>query len=244
MTTKKLTYQDYLDGTKQVLEESKKEKAPYSVEVLGKKSIVYPGVFSPKYFHDTEMFASHLPITSGQSFLEIGPGTGVISIVAAYKSAERVVAIYINPQAVANTQANIEAHHLEDRVSVRLGNLYDALEEGEEFDIIFWNVPFGLISPEKNLSNLEKAIYDPGYKTIERFFKEAPHCLKWTGTLLIGFSSTLGRLDLLTQFAHQAGFGLILLYQEESMETHPVKFELFRGKPHHHYSYRQLFEVK
>ncbi|MDO8565783.1 MAG: tRNA (adenine(22)-N(1))-methyltransferase TrmK [Candidatus Moranbacteria bacterium] len=226
---KPLTYQDYLDGTKQVLEESKKEKVPYSVEVLGKEFVVYPDVFSPKYFHDTEIFASHLPITSGQSFLEIGPGTGVISIVAVYKGAERVVAIDINPQAVANTQANIEAHHLEERVSVRFGNLYSALEEGEKFDTIFWNVPFGLVS-ESGLSDLEKSIYDSGYQSIERFVIEAKRHMNSPGRLLIGFSSTLGRLDLVQKFCIEAGMTLKLLHEEESEEVHPVKFELFEAR--------------
>lgn len=226
---KPLTYQDYLDGTKQVLEESKKEKAPYSVEVLGKKFIVYPDVFSPKYFHDTEIFASHVPITPGQSFLEIGPGTGVISITAANKGAQRVVGIDINPRAVVNTHANILAHHLEDQVSVRRGDVYSALTEYEKFDTIFWNVPFGLVL-DNELSDLEKSIYSPGYESIERFIKEAKRHLNPFGKLLIGFSSTLGRLELVQKFCDEAGLALKLLYKEESEEVHPVKFELFEAK--------------
>lgn len=227
--TKQLTYQNYLDGTKQILEESKKEKTPYSVEVSGKEFIVYPGVFSPKYFHDTEIFARHLPVKPGEALLEIGPGTGVVSITAAYKGAGQVLAVDINPIAVTNTQANIVAHHLESRVGVRCGDLYDPLKSGEKFDTIFWNVPFGLV-PDSELSDLEKSIYDPGYESIERFIKEAKRYLKPWGRVLIGFSSTLGRLDLIQKFCSEVGLILTLLHEEGSEEVHPVKFEIFEAK--------------
>jgi release factor glutamine methyltransferase len=225
------TYQEYLDGTKQILDESQKETKPYTVQVNGLDIIVYPSVFSPKYFHDTEIFARHLPVIPGQALLEIGPGTGAVSIAAAYRGAERIVAIGINPQEVVNTQANIEAHHLEERISARQGDLYDALADDEKFDTIFWNVPFGLVPKKKKLSALEKAIYDPGYQSIARFFREASQYLRPCGGLVIGFSSTLGKLERLTRLAHKGGFRLLPLYEEESTEVHPVKFELYQGRP-------------
>ena len=82
----------------------------------------------------------------------------------------------------------------------------------------------------ENISDLEKAVYDPGYKATERFIKEAKEHLKKDGRILIGFSTTLGRLDLLQKFSEEAGLTLDLLYEAESEETHPVKFELFEAK--------------
>lgn len=225
---KELGYEDYLEGTRQVLEESKNEKEPYEVTVLGRTFIVLPNVFSPKYFNDTELFAEHLPVSEGEDILEIGPGTGAISITAAYRGAKKVVAIDINPDAVKNTALNIKKHQMEDRVEVRQGDLYDALAEGENFDTIFWNTPFGLV--EGDVPDLEKAVYDPGYKSTERFIKEARKHLKEGGRVLIGFSSTLGRVDLLQNFAEDAGLDLELIYEEESEEVHPVKFEIFEAK--------------
>ncbi len=55
--------------------------------VLGKRFIAHPNVFSPKYFHDTKFFAENLPIKKDEDFLEIGCGTGVCSIFAAWKGA-------------------------------------------------------------------------------------------------------------------------------------------------------------
>ena len=228
MSDNKHNYQQYLDGTNQILQQSKRENNPYTVTVLGRKFIVYPNVFSPKYFYDTEIFAEHLPITKGEALLEIGPGTGVISITAVFKGARKVVAIDINPDAVANTDANIKAHHLEEKAEVRQGDVYSSLKEGEKFDTIFWNTPFGLV--DEDVPDLEKAVFDPGYKSTERFIKEGFQHLMPNGRLLIGFSSTLGKLDLIKKFCQESGLSLKQVYEEESEEVHPVKFEIFEAK--------------
>jgi release factor glutamine methyltransferase len=223
-----LKYQDYIDSTRQILNQSRMETKPYRTIVAGREFIVYPNVFSPKYFHDTELFAANLPVKAGEDMLEIGPGTGVISITAAYKGARKVVASDINPDAVRNTQANIKLHNMEGVVEARQGDLYEPLKQNEKFDTIFWNTPFGLIDQE-NITDLEKAVYDPHYNSTRRFIKEASSHLKPQGRVLIGFSSTLGRLDLLRDFANQAGLTLHMLFEAESQEVHPVKFEIFEG---------------
>ena len=224
----KPTYRDYIEGTKKILEQSKGETEPYKVTVLGREFTVYPNVFSPKYFHDTELFAENFPVRENEEMLEIGPGTGAISITAIYKGAKKVVAIDINPDAVKNTQTNIELHNMVGKVEVRQGNIFEPLKPDEKFDTIFWNTPFGFVEAE-NVPNLEKAVYDPGYKSTEKFIKEAKEHLKKGGRILIGFSTTLGRLDLLQRFVDEANLSLKLLYEVESEEVHPVKFEIFEA---------------
>ena len=227
---KLLKYKDYIEGTRKVLDESKAETEPYKVIVCEKEFIVLPNVFSPKYFHDTELFAENFPVQSGEEMLEIGPGTGVISIVAIYKGAKKVLAIDINPDAVKNTQTNIDLHDMKEKIEVRHGNLFESLKPNEKFDTIFWNTPFGFVENE-NVPDLEKAVYDPSYKSTEKFIKEAKQHLKKGGRVLVGFSTTLGRLDLLQKFAEEAGLSLCLIYEAESKETHPVKFEIFEALP-------------
>ena len=241
---KQLEYIDYLEGTRKILEQSNAETESYKVTILGKEFIVYPNVFSPKYFNDTELFAANLPIRKGDGLLEIGPGTGAISIIAVYKGAKKVLAIDINPDAVSNTQANIALHKMEEKIEARHGDLFTPLKQGEKFDTIFWNTPFGFVEAE-NISDLEKAVYDPGYKSTERFIKQSALHLKKNGRnerpcgktagknqVLIGFSTTLGRLDLLQKFAKDAGLLLKMIYETESKETHPVKFEIFEALPY------------
>lgn len=225
-----LNYKDYIEGTREVLEQSKTEKDLYTTLVLGKEFMVFPNVFSPKYFNDTELFADNLPVQNQEEMLEIGPGTGAISILAVYKGAKKVLAVDINPDAVKNTQANIALHNMDDKIEVRQGDLYAPILPNEKFDTIFWNTPFGFVEDEE-VPDLEKAVYDPQYKSTERFIKEAKLHLKKEGRILIGFSTTLGRLDLLQKFAKEAGLTLELIYEVASEEVHPVKFEIFEAKP-------------
>src|SRR3989338_344677 len=139
---KQLEYIDYLECTRKILEQSNAETESYKVTILGKEFIVYPNVFSPKYFNDTELFAENLPVKKGEELLEIGPGTGAISIIAVYKRAKKVLAIDINPDAVSNTQANIALHKMEGKIEARLGDLFTPIKQDEKFDAIFWNTPF------------------------------------------------------------------------------------------------------
>lgn len=226
---KPIEYKDYIEGTRQVLEQSKKEKEPYIVAVSGKEYVVFPNVFSPRYFNDTELFAENLPVREGEEMLEVGPGTGIISITAIQKGAAKVLAVDINPVAVKNTRENIKRYNLQDKIEVRQGDVYSAVKSDEKFDTIFWNTPFGFVE-DKNLPDLEKSVYDSQYKSTEKFIREAKAHLKEGGRLLIGFSTTLGKLDLLKKFAEETGFDLNLIYEVESEEVHPVKFEIFEAK--------------
>ncbi len=226
----KLDYEDYIEGTRKVLDQSRQEKGQYVALVGGREFVVFPNVFSPKYFYDTELFAQNLPVNKGEVMLEIGPGTGAISITAIYKGAGNVIAVDINPDAVKNTRANIERHHMSDRIEVREGDLYDSLRKDEKFNTIFWNTPFGFVATA-DVPDLEKSVYDSGYKSTEKFIKEAPDHLISGGRVLIGFSTTLGKLDLLQRFVNDAGLEMRLIYETESEETYPVKFEIFEARP-------------
>lgn len=223
-----LNYEDYIKGTRTLLDQSQQEDRPYTTKVLGQSFIVLPNVFSPKYFNDTSIFSQHLPIRSGEVMLEIGPGTGVISINAILKGASKVVAVDINPSAVANTKLNVNQFGLENKIDVRQGDLYTPLKPGEKFDTIFWNTPFGYIE-EDNISDIKKSVFDPYYKSTTKFITEAKHHLKDGGRLLIGFSSTLGKFEYLEQIVRDAGFDLHLVYEEESSEVHSVKFEIYEA---------------
>ena len=219
----------YLDGTSLVLEKSQHEKEKYLVNILGKNFIVYPNVFSPKYFYDTEFFAQEIPINNGERFLEIGCGTGVLSIFAALKGASEVMAIDINPSAVKNTQENIERHELTHKMKVMQGNVYQPLAQNEKFDTIFSNTPFGY-TERKELSILERATFDTNYETHKKIIWGAKIHLNPRGRLLIGYSRTLGDLDLLKSILHEAGFEVKLLAEIESIETLPVIFDLYEAK--------------
>ena len=66
--------------------------------------------------------------------------------------------------------------------------------------------------------------------TISNLIKEAKNHLKEKGRLLIGFSTTLGKFNLLKKFTDEANFDLKLIYEVESEEVHPVKFQIYEAK--------------
>lgn len=218
----------YLLGTQSVLEDSQREPESYDVTVYGRDFIVYPNVFSPKYFSDTGFFAEAIKVNEGERFLEIGPGSGVVSVTKAMEGAE-VTAVDINPDAVRNTRENAVLHKVEKRLAVYQGNLYDPLPEGSVFETIFWNTPFGYVEGE-DISLLQRAVYDPGYRSTEAFIRGAASHLAPNGRLLIGFSSTLGHLGKLKDLLRESGYRVRLVKQIDSEETHPVRFELFEAR--------------
>lgn len=219
----------HLEGTAKVLRESQQEAEKYTTTVNGKEFVVYPNVFSPKYFFDTDFCAKELPVKEGEEFLEIGTGTGAIAIFAALRGAGRVVATDINQDAVANAKENVECHNLTEKVTVLHGSLYEPLSPTDKFDTIFWNTPFGYMESE-DISTLERAVFDPGYKATRAFIEQAKQHLKPDGRLLIGFSKTLGEYDELERLLAENGFAIKQLAQTQSVETHPVTFELFEAR--------------
>lgn len=224
----KLTKEQYGEGTRALLRDSQREPVPYTTKVLDREFLVLPNVFSPKYFKDTEEFAKHLPIRQGDEALEIGPGTGAVIISAVLRGAKKGIAIDINPDALRNSQENVKRFNLEDKIDIRSGDVYDSLKPGEKFDVIFWNVPFELIE-NADITPLEKAVFDPGYRSIARFISEAAQHLNPNGRLYVGFSSTLGDYPLLRQIAGEAGYDLLTIYSVTSTEVHPDKFEIIEA---------------
>lgn len=182
----------------------------YTFPYEGREFIVYPHVYSPKIFPSTFYYAEHLHITPGQSFLEIGSGTGLLAITAALRGANPVVATDISPIAVANTVENIRRYDLHAVMDAREGSVFDPIKEDETFDIILWNVPYMHID-KTDLSPIETALYDPFYKALTRFFSEAKSHLKPGGKLWFGSSSTHMHQDVLKKLVDTYGWSVSVI---------------------------------
>ncbi len=217
----------YLDGTNQILQKTMKEKKKYMIKVLGKEFVVYPNVFSPKYFNDTMFFAENLPVNRGEELLEIGSGTGVISIFAIWKGAAGVVATDVNPDAVRNIKENVRIHGLEKKIRVLHGEIFSPLSN-EKFNTIFWNAPFAYVK-RKDLSMLERSVYDPDYRSAKTFIGNAHRYMKPDGRLILGFSSTIGHMGELKKILKKAGYKSRIIKEIDSTETHPVKFQIIES---------------
>ncbi len=84
---------------------------------------VNPGVFAPT--HTSRTIADALEIEPGDTVIDVGCGSGVLSFVAARLGAERVVGCDLSPEAVEVARANASRLGLEDRTEFRVGDLLE-----------------------------------------------------------------------------------------------------------------------
>lgn len=183
------------------------EGRPTEFELLGLKWDLLDGVFVPVFTSSTELYTSWLPYPVGGSFLEVGSGAGVTSVLAALHGAQ-VTALDISAAAVANTARNAERHVVSDRVRVLQSDMFQALESDARFDLIFWNSSYADVPADFVYeSDLQHAFFDAGYRSHRTYLIEGPAHLKEGGHLLLGFGS-VGNRSLLQQIA--AGARLVV----------------------------------
>jgi len=202
------------------------------VQLLDRTWDVLPGVFSPIKTPVTRLFSQWVPYPQKGSFLEVGCGTGVTSVMAALSGCRRVTAVDISAAAVENTRRNARRHHVADRVHVMQSDLFAALSAGPQFDLIFWNSNFA--EPPKSFINetdLHHAFFDPGYQAHRRYLREGPLYLKEGGKLMLGFSS-IGNKRLLAQLCAESELAIHQVKSQRYQLEIVISFELLelRGR--------------
>ncbi len=97
-------------------------------------------------------YLSNEQAVNGKTILDLGAGSGVLSLIALKNGATRAVATDINNYAVANAIYNAERFGVVDRMDVRLVSLkspgaYSVIGSDEKFDLIVSNPPQGKEPP-------------------------------------------------------------------------------------------------
>lgn len=161
---------------------------PHRVRVAGKLFEVTDTVLNPKLFQTSELMAAHLGVRPGDDVLDIGTGSGIQAVVAA-DVARRVVAVDINPEAVACARENCRRNRA-DNVTVLEGDLFAPLAGAEfadaRFDRIVFTPPYMEGEPRDAFA---RALYDPGKALVARFFEQADAFLKEGGAVRMLYSS-------------------------------------------------------
>ena len=105
-----------------------------------------PQVFHPGFFFSTRLLLRYISALSlqGQRFLELGAGSGLISIYAAKKGA-RVTATDINPVAIECLRRNCDENQVQPEII--LSDLFANIPE-QSFDIIPINPPYYKKQPQ------------------------------------------------------------------------------------------------
>ncbi len=142
-------------------------------------------VFCPKVGEGSFLLAACIDKSRVSRFLDMGTGSGFHALLAANRAAE-VIAVDIEDAACSCALRNAVRNGLADEIDVREGNLFDPIGRDEKFDLITFNPPFLEGVPR---SPLERALFDPHYETLARFFSSAHRYLREGGRILVAFSS-------------------------------------------------------
>ncbi len=109
-------------------------------EFYSEKFIVNKNVLIPR--PETELLIEKILEAASESsrILDIGAGSGIISIILALKIKAEVTAIEIEKKSIRVLKENIQRHNVKDRISLVKGNLFP--EKEQKFDIIASNPPY------------------------------------------------------------------------------------------------------
>lgn len=226
MTTK----EDWIKEVYRAYKQIKKHKEPYEITVREITLIVYPNVFSPFYFSDSVWFAEVIPeIVAKRKFLEIGTGTGIVSLFVALSGAE-VTATDINQDAVRNARENFKRHGV--KVSTFNGDMYTPIPKHERYDVIFWNHPFNKgDNPKEEM--LLRAGFDYRYESLEKYVAQARSYLSERGDLLLGSGNFADSAEI-EKIAARHDFSLEMLRRIErpliEKSTLPNSYVLYQFK--------------
>lgn len=142
---------------------------------------VLPGVFHPGFFYSTKFLIDYLvdqPI-AGKSMIELGCGTGLISIIAAKAGAE-VTSTDLSRKAIENIKSNA----IQQGVSINVihSDLFDSIQR-KTFDWIVINPPYYARTPA---NEQELAWYAGGnFDYFRRLFASLSHYMHDTTQVIM-----------------------------------------------------------
>ena len=187
-----------------------------------------PDVFSPHFFvFSSTFFIKHMYIPRGAKVLDIGTGSGILSIFAAEK-AQKVVATDISPNAIQNARINIKLNNLNHKIELRLGNLFRPITE--RFDTILFNPPYYPLKPKTYM----EAAWCGGnnYTVLRNFLRKAKNHLSSTGFIQISLSSYM-HVNFILKLIQKYRFQPVLLARK-FLFFETIYFYLLIPKELHH----------
>ncbi|MHA1238660.1 MAG: HemK2/MTQ2 family protein methyltransferase [Candidatus Odinarchaeia archaeon] len=175
---------------------------------------IYPEVYFPS--EDTIMLAENLEIDDKDKVLELGSGSGLITVVLAEK-ASRVIAVDVQPKAAENTLLNVSLNGFRDKVEVLIGDLFYSLSEREMFDALVFNPPYLPLSEEEikgGWVDLSCSGGVDGRALIDPFIQNAYKYLKNDGKVFL-IQSSLSDVNKTLSTLRDSGFNVKIVSRKK-----------------------------
>ncbi|MEP7163290.1 MAG: methyltransferase [Ferruginibacter sp.] len=173
---------------------------------------IAPQVFHPGFFFSTQLLLDYIGKLSldEKKFLELGCGSGLISIVAA-KSGANVTATDINPVAVEFLKKNSGQNGV--KLQVIQSDLFQRIPK-QQFDIIAINPPYYKKQP---VTNADYAWFcgENGEYFSSLFDSLADHIHTGTEIFMVLFNGC--DMQMITRFAAKNGFVLQCVHSKQNM---------------------------
>ena len=154
-----------------------RQKIPGRFTLEGLTLDVPSGVYHPAPASSSEFFVRNLKAANLQKHhkaIEIGAGSGVISLFIASHFQSKVIATDISETSVETVRKNAALNNL--NIEVRQSELFENVPE-QDFDWIFFNNP--LIDNDFDHGIDTQSLSDPGGQILKTYLQEAPkHCKK------------------------------------------------------------------
>lgn len=138
---------------------------------------------------DTFLLAENLEIKEGQSVLEIGTGSGLVSMYASLLT-DDVTATDINYNALELAEKNFKLNNI-NTIKLEFGDLFEPVKD-KKFDVILFNTPYLPTYSDDIINDDLNYAFDGGLdgrKVIDRFINEVSNHLNDKGIVQIIQSS-------------------------------------------------------
>ncbi|PWT98996.1 MAG: methyltransferase [Bacteroidetes bacterium] len=197
---------------------------PRTYSYKGIQVAVYPGVFHPGFFFSTKILLNQIKRLDLQdrNFLELGAGTGLISIVAT-KLGANVTATDINPEAIQCLRKNRECNNV--NFTVIRSDLFASVPP-QEFDVIAINPPYYKRNPA-NSAEYAWCCGENG-EYFQNFFGEVGKFCRPDSIILMVLCDGCD-IDMILHMAKIKGFRFECLERRQNLLEKNFVFQFFKA---------------